>query len=54
VKRAVWSCHHAQNEHALEAFKKGALLPALAKVRASLPAGHADRDLVPERSPRRP
>jgi transposase len=22
VKRAVWSCHHAQNEHALEAFKK--------------------------------
>jgi hypothetical protein len=35
-------------------LQKAALLPALAKVRASFPAGHADRDLVPERSPRRP
>jgi transposase len=28
VKLTAWSCHHAQNEHAMEAFKKGALLPS--------------------------
>lgn len=53
VKLAARPRHHAQNEHAMEAVKKGLSCRA-GKSQSLPPAGRADRDLVPVRSPRRP
>jgi transposase len=53
VKLTARPRHHAQNEHAMEAFKKGASLPSWQRSREP-PKGNARRNLVPGRSPRRP
>ena len=44
--------HHAQNEHAVEAFKKN--FPPSWRTSRAAGRGCEDRDLVPRRSPRRP
>ena len=46
VKLTARPRHHAQNEYAIEDFKKGALQPS-SKDQSHPPARHADRGLVP-------
>jgi transposase len=53
VKLTARPRHHAQNEHAMEAFKKG-LRCRVGKGQGHPPKGHAHRNMVPGRGARRP